>query len=90
MSAVIPTRSDYERDAATSPEFLAVLATAEYHEHWNATAIHYRFCVEWRTACGSGNAFVVESSEKAARARFRLVYPHADIEHVTAMGEARS
>lgn len=79
--------AEYRATAANDPEFLAVLATAEYHEHWNATAIHYRFCVEWRTACGSGNAFVVEVDERAARARFRLVYPHADIESVTGMGE---
>lgn len=28
------SREGYERDGASFPEFLAVLATAEYHEHW--------------------------------------------------------
>lgn len=29
------TPDDYKRDCARRPEFLAVLATAEYHEHWS-------------------------------------------------------
>lgn len=28
------SRAGYERDCANRPEFIAVLATAEYHEHW--------------------------------------------------------
>lgn len=53
------SRADYEQNARNQTCFLAVLATAEYHEHWERTA---RPLVVWSssdsrfgicTACGA-------------------------------------